>query len=258
MRTPFSWELQTFFLSKKGPRRSKFGGIVKTPRHSNSLFFCYRRSIFSTEGSFGLHINNFTLDGQNRAIVIAESLARVIAAIRIAAFVGGHISLDNTEISPHRPCVRCAAIQIARLAFIDLTFVPHGTVEWLATIDRVRGTLAIGDFAQLKNFAFPRLLALRLSLHATGSLGPCEMLRKGEMRCAKLGREKTGDCLNPLVLTPGSWKGPLEVFTVLCDRRSAAYWNSLQIQLSFLLHTWQPLCNPNSHSWGRLFQLPGG
>ena len=28
--------------------------------------------------------------------------------------------------------------------------------------------------------------------------------------------------------------------------------------LSFLLHTWQPLCDPNSHSWGRLFQLPGG
>ena len=28
--------------------------------------------------------------------------------------------------------------------------------------------------------------------------------------------------------------------------------------LSFLLHTWQPLCDPNSHSQGRLFQLPGG
>ena len=28
--------------------------------------------------------------------------------------------------------------------------------------------------------------------------------------------------------------------------------------LSFLLHTWQPLCDPNSHLWGRLFQLPGG
>ena len=28
--------------------------------------------------------------------------------------------------------------------------------------------------------------------------------------------------------------------------------------LSFLLHTWQPVCDPNSHSWGRLFQLPGG
>ena len=29
VRTPFSWELQTFFLSKKGPRRSKFGGRSK-------------------------------------------------------------------------------------------------------------------------------------------------------------------------------------------------------------------------------------
>ena len=28
--------------------------------------------------------------------------------------------------------------------------------------------------------------------------------------------------------------------------------------LSFLLHTWQPLCDPNSHSWGRPFQLPRG
>ena len=28
--------------------------------------------------------------------------------------------------------------------------------------------------------------------------------------------------------------------------------------LSFILHAWQPLCDPNSHSWGRLFQLPGG
>ena len=50
------------------------------------------------------------LDGQNRAIVIAESLARVIIAIRNRQrFVGGHISPQNTGISPHRPCVRCAA-----------------------------------------------------------------------------------------------------------------------------------------------------
>ena len=28
--------------------------------------------------------------------------------------------------------------------------------------------------------------------------------------------------------------------------------------LSFLLRTWQPLCDPNSHLWGSLFQLPGG
>ena len=30
------------------------------------------------------------------------------------------------------------------------------------------------------------------------------------------------------------------------------------IFLLFLLHTWQPLCDPNRHLWGRLFQLPGG
>ena len=29
------------------------GAVVKTLRRSNSLFFFYRRSIFSTEGSFG-------------------------------------------------------------------------------------------------------------------------------------------------------------------------------------------------------------
>ena len=28
--------------------------------------------------------------------------------------------------------------------------------------------------------------------------------------------------------------------------------------LSFLLHTWQTLCDPTGHSWGRLFQFPGG
>ena len=54
------------------------------------------------------------------------------------AFVGGHISLENTEIRPNRPCVRCAAIRIARLAFICLTFVPRGTAEWLARVACVR------------------------------------------------------------------------------------------------------------------------
>ena len=48
------------------------------------------------------------------------------------------MSVENTEIGPHRPCVRCAAIRVARLAFIRLTFVPYGTAEWLARVDRVR------------------------------------------------------------------------------------------------------------------------
>ena len=48
----------------------------------------------------------------------------------------GHLSSRNTEISPRRPCVHCAAIHIARLAFIRLTFVPRGTAEWLGGVDR--------------------------------------------------------------------------------------------------------------------------
>ena len=81
-----------------------------------------------------------TLDGRNHAIVIAESLARVIAAIRIASV---HESSclpppQNTGFGPHRPCVRCVAIRIARLAFIHITFVPRGIAEWLARVDRVR------------------------------------------------------------------------------------------------------------------------
>ena len=60
------------------------------------------------------------------------------------AFVGSHISLRNTESSPPRPCVRCAAIRITRLAFIRVTFVPRGSAEWPAV-------LAIGNLAHLSS-----------------------------------------------------------------------------------------------------------
>ena len=55
------------------------------------------------------------------------------------AFVGGHIP-PATEISPHRPCVHCAAIRIARLASIGATSVPRGTAEWPPRVDRIRWT----------------------------------------------------------------------------------------------------------------------
>ena len=48
-----------------------------------------------------LQIQIRTLDGRTRAIVIAESLARVIAAILSLAFVGSHVSPQNTETAPH-------------------------------------------------------------------------------------------------------------------------------------------------------------
>ena len=56
------------------------------------------------------------LNGQNGAIVIAESLARVIAAIQIAsACWWSYAAPQNIEISPHTPCVCCAAIRIIPL-----------------------------------------------------------------------------------------------------------------------------------------------
>ena len=48
-----------------------------------------------------------------------------IAAIRIANVrCWSYLPQKHREISPHRPCVR-AAIRVARLAFIPLTFAPH-------------------------------------------------------------------------------------------------------------------------------------
>ena len=44
---------------------------------------------------------------------------------------------QNTESGPHRPCFRCAAIRITQLVFIRATFVPRGTAEWHARVDRL-------------------------------------------------------------------------------------------------------------------------
>ena len=53
VRTPLSWELQeTFSFQRRVRSIVNMGGVVKTLRRSDSLFF-YRRSIFSTERSFG-------------------------------------------------------------------------------------------------------------------------------------------------------------------------------------------------------------
>ena len=86
------------------------------------------------------------LDWRNRVIVIAESRNsyRRIAnksyrwRVESLAFVGGHISPQITKTSPHRPYVHCAAIRIARLASIRLTFIPRGTAERPARVDCVR------------------------------------------------------------------------------------------------------------------------
>ena len=60
-------------------------------------------------------------------------------------------------------------------------------------------------------------------------------------------------CAKPLVAERASWRSPQSCVT----GGQQPIGNPYRL-LSFLLHTWQPLCDPNSHSWGRLFQLPGG
>ena len=84
------------------------------------------------------------LDGRNRAIVIAEPHPPPPPPKRKPS----PPPPPNAKVSPHRPCLRCTAVGIARLAFIRVTFVPHGIAESPARGDHVRW-MAIGDFAHL-------------------------------------------------------------------------------------------------------------
>ena len=42
----------------------------------------------------------------------------------------------RTEINPHRPCVRCAAIRTARLVFIRVAFIQNHST-WNCTAQRI-------------------------------------------------------------------------------------------------------------------------
>ena len=94
---------------------------------------------------------NNSIDRWNRAIVIADLLAEIrITSIRWRSY------LPQPEIGPHRPCVRCAAVRIARLAFIRATLVPrelrNGLQEcWMLVIGGWR-------FCPSKNNSFRWLL----------------------------------------------------------------------------------------------------
>ena len=90
------------------------------------------------------------LDGRNRAIVIAESLARVIAAIRIASVRWrSYLPRKHRNESAQTLPSLCRDSNRA-IGVHALTFVPGGTAEWPARVDRVRQMLAIGDFCPSK------------------------------------------------------------------------------------------------------------
>ena len=130
-----NWHQSSAVLTSK-----KSSGKHNTPGHLKAvilklvgrMFLCSWANLPSQGWSLGCSVR------RNRAIVIAESLARVIAAIRIASARWRSYLPQNTEISPHRPCVRCAAIRIAPLAFIRATFVPRGIAKNGLRVDRVR------------------------------------------------------------------------------------------------------------------------
>ena len=67
------------------------------------------------------------------------------------------------------------------------------------------------------------------------------------------GESLTPPGANPLVAERAPWRSSQS-----CVTGGQQPIRNLYRFLSFLLHTWQPLCDPNSHSWGRLFQPPGG
>ena len=91
------------------------------------------------------------LDGQNRVIVIAESLARIVAAIRITS-VGWRSHLPpNTEIGLHRPCVlHCDSNRAIGLFSSKIPSMwKIGVRELTALAERKR--MAIGDFSHLRS-----------------------------------------------------------------------------------------------------------
>ena len=122
VRFPPPSGVSTLFFLYKDPRQSRPEALLEGSKN-------FRESAFS--GTFSSPHTFCTPP-------ISRPKRELSLRFESLAFVGGHISPRNTESSPDRPCVRCAAIRITRLAFIRLTFVPRGTAEWLARVDRVR------------------------------------------------------------------------------------------------------------------------
>ena len=153
--------------SESGPRTGRRGsgsggsvpeGQVEVPvAPPESLYVTYLWDIVTGELRWAKSCESF-----------AESLASVIAAIRITS-VRWRSCLPppprNTEFGPRRPCVLCAAIQIARLASIHLAFGPSGSQE------PRKGGFSKGGFCRVErdaqgNNKYPRILgpAVHLAL----------------------------------------------------------------------------------------------
>ena len=90
---------------KIGPKRV-FATFSGHSSYFGDLFHCF---LFAGEAN----IHSFAICSFFGA-VIAESLARVIAAIRITSVCWWSYLSPKTQIDPQRPCVCCVAAQISR------------------------------------------------------------------------------------------------------------------------------------------------
>ena len=96
-------------------------------------------------GKYG--VESRSLDGRNRTRVIAESLARFLAAIRIRSVRWwSYLPLKTQNLVLVDPAFIALRFESRGLAFVGIVFVPRGLAEWLSRVDRVRWTLAIGDW----------------------------------------------------------------------------------------------------------------
>ena len=92
---------------------------------------------------------SFNLDGRNRARVVAESLARVIAAIRITSVRWrSYFPLKTQNLVLVDPAFVALRFESRDRRTLGVVFFPRGPAEWPARVDpdRVRWTLAIGDW----------------------------------------------------------------------------------------------------------------
>ena len=94
---------------------------------------------------------------------MAESLARVFAAIRITSVRWrSYLPLKTQNLVLVDPAFVALRFE-SQLAFVGVVFVPCGFAEWPARVDRVRWTLAIGDLAHLSP---PHIPSSKEPIHA--------------------------------------------------------------------------------------------
>ena len=108
-------------------------------------------------------------------------------------------------------------------------------------------------FSELIRHRFPDLTLFRWHIDPCGGEGEADSRVGSGGPVLNNWRVPNPPGANPLVAERAPWRSSQSCVT----GGEQPIGNPYRF-LSFLLHTWKPLCDTNGHSWGRLFQLPGG